>query len=655
MTQNIDIDPNESSMGWTRTFSKAGPMTKLSLLRSSAIRLAESAIRLADANNTATAEHVVFAHLFLGAQRHDPKVLLFSDLDQGVSALCVVVQFVLDAPDAGEAFTPDELDELRAIEEQALHKLGYDAAATQRRIEPLPASPAREASGDTTQPVAGVTLRGEPSSPEVPRLLGQFGHYRIERLLGAGGMGSVYLAYDTQLCRNVALKVLRYRADVDPDDAERFLREARVAAALTHPNLCTVHNFGQVEKVRYFTMSLIDGRSLAEHLKQREFTPTEAAALVQTVALALAEAHRMGVVHGDVKPANIVIDRHHRPVVVDFGVARAAWDQLSLTAFEGTPAYMAPERFEGKSASSAPSGDIYSLGVVLYELLTGRPPFTGDIGTLIEKALSQSPTKPSVHRPGLDQRLEAICLKAMAREPSERYASMAGLAGALEPEPAAVPEAVGVAHSRMERGAGLWLRLALPLAFLLALGTGISLKLTGFFDPVQRPAPVIHVVSSPPSITPRMLSLNTKRAICPLLDQLDRHVRADQLADAVRVAEEIQSRVARAWPDEIDTATKLKEETSALAAILDSDRRYLVTVTPDEAAFATLIPTLGPPLSGQYQEMGYYDLATGVPAKLRALARLPVPATSPQPAPSPVAIDASARGRMRRVFADGCR
>jgi formylglycine-generating enzyme required for sulfatase activity len=275
-----------------------------------------------------------------------------------------------------------------------------------------------------------------------------FGRYRILKKLGQGGMGSVYLALDTQLGRKVGLKV----PHLEPGDStvlQRFYREARAAATLHHPNICPVHDVGEHDGIPYLTMAYIEGRTLAARLQDGEPLPQrEAAEIVRKLALALQEAHAKGVIHRDLKPANVMIDHRGEPVVMDFGLARSR-DSTRLTqrgSFMGTPAYMPPEQIQGEIDAMGPGADIYSLGVVLYELLTGRLPFEGPLEAVVAKILTQSPPPPSAYRPDLDPGLEAVCLRAMQKEVAARYASMADMAKALGAylRPAATSVAVAV-------------------------------------------------------------------------------------------------------------------------------------------------------------------------------------------------------------------
>jgi formylglycine-generating enzyme required for sulfatase activity/predicted Ser/Thr protein kinase len=283
----------------------------------------------------------------------------------------------------------------------------------------------------STHPSGAMTGRG--AEPELPE---QFGRYRILRRLGRGGMGSVYLAHDTQLDRRVALKVPHFGPDDGPDARTRFYREARAAATFDHPNLCPVYDVGQHQGIDFLTMPYIEGKPLSEAIgPDRLSPPHQAAAVVRKLALALEEAHQKGVIHRDLKPANIMLNRRRELVIMDFGLARrSSADDPRLTqsgAVLGTPAYMPPEQVTGDTAKIGPGCDIYSLGVILYEMLTGRRPFEGPLAAVLGQIMVAEPPPPSRHRPGLDPKLEAICLKAMAKKVEGRYATMGELAAAL--------------------------------------------------------------------------------------------------------------------------------------------------------------------------------------------------------------------------------
>ncbi|WP_435008954.1 protein kinase domain-containing protein [Tundrisphaera lichenicola] len=293
--------------------------------------------------------------------------------------------------------------------------------------------------------IPGTRLESSPPSygpmsgyepPEVPSIPASIGRFRIIRELGRGGMGTVYLAEDAELGRSVALKVPHPAYREAAEVRERLVREARAAARFRHPNFCPIHDIGEVDGVPYLRMSYIEGRTLASMIEPgRPWPERRAAEVVRRLALALAEAHRRGVVHRDLKPANVMVDVRGKLVLMDFGLAlRLDADDPRITtsgAIVGTPAYMPPEQVEGHHEAIGPRSDLYSLGVILYELLTGRRPFEGSAAMVLGLILVVDAPPPSSLRDGLDPRLEAICLKAIAKRPEDRHASMDELAAAL--------------------------------------------------------------------------------------------------------------------------------------------------------------------------------------------------------------------------------
>jgi serine/threonine protein kinase len=262
-----------------------------------------------------------------------------------------------------------------------------------------------------------------------------FGRYHIQKLLGRGGMGAVYLAQDTQLGRRVALKIPVLTGPGADAIRARFFREAQAAAALMHPNICPVHDVGEIDGVPYLTMAFLEGELLSSRVAEGPLAPAAAIGLVRTLALALQEAHARGVIHRDIKPSNIMIDRHGAPVLMDFGLARRADIGPALLTQEGevlgTPAYMPPEQVTGDVNAMGPACDVYSLGILLYQLLTGTTPFKGDLLALLSQITVDDPPPPSAHRPDLDPRLDAACLRALAKRPADRWPSMGAFADAL--------------------------------------------------------------------------------------------------------------------------------------------------------------------------------------------------------------------------------
>jgi serine/threonine protein kinase len=299
----------------------------------------------------------------------------------------------------------------------------------------------------TSVPEPGAWKNGLPT-----RLPVWLGRYNLLQLLGQGGMGAVYLARDTQLERQVALKLPRLNPKEGAEILERFRREARAAAKLHHPGICAVHDVGQVDGVHYLAMAYIAGSPLRELVKDgKPVPPRRAAAIVQQVALAMQHAHDRGILHRDLKPHNILLNEPDQPVVMDFGLARRITGpaEARLTAsgiLLGTPAYMAPEQVVD-AQKLGPASDIYTLGVILYELLTGRLPFAGPLATMLAQIMFDAPPPPTEFQAELDPALVALCLKALAKRPEDRYPSMRDFATALgdylprTPPPAAPPAA----------------------------------------------------------------------------------------------------------------------------------------------------------------------------------------------------------------------
>ncbi|HSG69576.1 MAG TPA: serine/threonine-protein kinase, partial [Planctomycetaceae bacterium] len=265
----------------------------------------------------------------------------------------------------------------------------------------------------------------------------EFGRYRISRLLGAGAMGSVLLAHDTILEREVALKIPVLKEKDQQKSEQRFFREARAAAAIRHPNICPIYDVGIIDETFYISMGYIEGKTLAHLMDEAgSFPQDEAADLVRRIALALYEAHQKGVVHRDLKPNNIMIDRRGEPIVTDFGLAYSyeSEDEERLTRdgmTVGTPGYMSPEQVCG-SREIQPASDIFSLGILLYELVCGKRPFAGKSMILMGHIAHGEPIDPKEFREDIDPGLEAIIRHALEKKPKDRFASMQEFAETLE-------------------------------------------------------------------------------------------------------------------------------------------------------------------------------------------------------------------------------
>ena len=248
------------------------------------------------------------------------------------------------------------------------------------------------------------------------------GRYKVVRKLGTGGMANVYLAEDQELGRRVAIKMLDDRHAQDEQFVERFRREAKNAAGLSHPNVVSIYDRGQAEGTYYIAMEYLEGRTLKELLVARGPTPIPVAIdYARQILAALGFAHRHGVVHRDIKPHNVAVAPDGRVKVMDFGIARAGTSQMTETgSIIGTAQYLSPE--QAKGAPVGPTSDIYSVGIVLYEMLTGSVPFTGDTPLEIAmKHLSATPEPPSEKRSEVPHELDSIVLRALAKRPEDRY------------------------------------------------------------------------------------------------------------------------------------------------------------------------------------------------------------------------------------------
>ncbi len=264
----------------------------------------------------------------------------------------------------------------------------------------------------------------------------QFGRYKILSELGRGAMGAVYLAQDEQLDRKVALKIPQFGGALNKGLLERFYREARAAGNLRHPGICPVYDVGEIDGQHFITMAFIEGRPLRDFSKSsKRQADKQTARVIRKIAMAMAEAHDQNVIHRDLKPANIMIDTKNEPVVMDFGLARrAAENEEKLThtgTVIGTPAYMSPEQVDGDNENVGPPADIYSLGVVFYELLTGELPFQGNLMSILKQISMKQPRPPVELHSDTDPFLQDLCLKMLEKEAKDRPESMHEVAKAL--------------------------------------------------------------------------------------------------------------------------------------------------------------------------------------------------------------------------------
>jgi serine/threonine-protein kinase len=259
------------------------------------------------------------------------------------------------------------------------------------------------------------------------------GRYRVSARLGSGGMADVYLAHDTLLGRQVALKLLHHRFAEDQEFVERFRREASSAAGLSHPNVVAVFDRGEWDGTYYIAMEYLPGRSLKAVVREHgPLSTPDAIDIVVQILLAVRFAHRRGIIHRDIKPHNVILDEEGRAKVTDFGIARAGASDMTLTgSIMGTAQYLSPEQAQGHAVGE--TSDLYAVGVVLYELLTGSVPFEGDSAvTIALKQVSAEPLAPSTRNPEVGPALDAVVMRSLAKDPLARFASADEFIAALQ-------------------------------------------------------------------------------------------------------------------------------------------------------------------------------------------------------------------------------
>jgi serine/threonine protein kinase len=326
----------------------------------------------------------------------------------------------------------------------------YQAGAVRRPEDDLmtdPVLPAATPTEQPTEPATGTVRRPEPDDgtsllqpnvlrpPRAEPAAERFGDYELLAEIARGGMGVVYKARQRSANRIVALKMILGGRLADKDDLTRFATEATAAAGLQHPNIVTVYEVGEVAGQHFYSMQLVEGQTLAQRLAAGPLPGRTAARYVRQVARAVHYAHRHNILHRDLKPSNIMIDGDDEPKVTDFGLAKRLGDsgQTRTGAVLGTPSYMAPEQAAGKVKEIGPACDVYGLGAVLYELVTGRPPFRAETPLeTVNQVLDHDPVPPRLLNPNVEADLETICLKCLEKDPRARYASADALAQDLE-------------------------------------------------------------------------------------------------------------------------------------------------------------------------------------------------------------------------------
>jgi tetratricopeptide (TPR) repeat protein len=353
---------------------------------------------------------------------------------------------LLDQACAGDPELRSKVEALLAADEKAGSFLGVPASEYEDLLD----------EGTREQEVT-ADLAGRPVGP-----------YRLLREIGSGGMGTVYEAEDTRLGRRVAVKILPPEYSRDRRAKERFLREARTASAVDHPNLCTVHDVGESEGRLYIVLALYEGETLRERIRRGPLPPADARDIAIQVARGLARAHEAGITHRDIKPANVMLPRRGEAKILDFGIARLEGDEVSLTGTGvswGTPAYMSPEQVRGEPVDCRT--DVWSLGVLLYEMVAGRRPFKGDgVQAVLSAILTQEPEPLDRVRPEVPPELAQVVTRALAKDPAARYKSAVELLADLESEKApAASRALRLKRWTMASRRSLFVGVLVLLAF----------------------------------------------------------------------------------------------------------------------------------------------------------------------------------------------
>src|SRR5213594_3101893 len=323
----------------------------------------------------------------------------------------------------------------------------------------------------------------EAFEPTIARMLKDFGDYELLEVIGRGGQGVVYRARQKSLNRIVALKVIGLAHWATEAHVKRFRREAEAAARLDHPCIVPIHEVGEREGSCYFSMNLVEGSQLDDVAKREPMPLRRAAELIAKLARAVHYAHEHGILHRDIKPGNVLLDRNGEPHLTDFGLARLVETESTVThtmEVLGTPSYMAPEQAVGNNAAVSSVTDVYGLGAVLYQLLTGQPPFAG--GTTYETIkllLDTEPRPPRLLNPKVDRDLSTICLKCLEKDPKRRYPSALALAEDLEhwlkhePIRARRSGSFTYAQKWVRRNPSIAVMAAMFLAFAVPLGVMI--------------------------------------------------------------------------------------------------------------------------------------------------------------------------------------
>jgi tetratricopeptide (TPR) repeat protein len=389
----------------------------------------------------------------------------------------------------------------------------------------------------------------------------KIGKYKIDNILGKGAMGVVYKALDPDIDREVAIKTIRFDLISDGTDKEelmkRFIREAQAAGRLSHPNIVTIYDVGREEDLTYIVMQYIKGKSLQRMIAAKnEFSYAEICALMSKICEALDYAHKQGIVHRDIKPANVLMDDAGKPFIVDFGVARVETSTITQTGTTiGTPSYMSPEQVMGKTVDNR--SDVFSLGVILYEILTGKSPFDADnITTVIYKIINEEPPSLKDVKKGLPPHFENIIRKALAKDPENRYETCGKLAEDLRKIERTTQEtiafdseiAAGLEEPRREKRSKRGLIIGVGFAVIFAAVASIVYYLTFLSGKKPQSLPSeakSQIVSEAPETkTPELPPASPPAEVLPSsvenkLGLIEQSYASGNYAETVRLAEEI--------------------------------------------------------------------------------------------------------------------